>query len=88
MFTQAELDQAGRLARAMASDIAIYNQEKIRKGLETDRLFEELEDDLREAFKLWESKIHPEIVKSTNLLQAAIIDQIFAPHGSVHTPIF
>ena len=45
MFTQAELDQAGRLARAMASDIAIYNQEKIRKGLETDRLFEELEDD-------------------------------------------
>ena len=88
MFTQAELDQAGRLARAMASDIAIYNQEKIRKGLETDRLFEELEDDLREAFKLWESKIHPEIVKSTNLLQAAIIDQVFAPHGSVHTPIF
>lgn len=88
MFTQAELDQAGRLARAMASDIAIYNQEKIRKGLETDRLFEELEDDLREAFKLWESKIHPEIVKSTNLLHAAIIDQIFAPHGSVHTPIF
>lgn len=88
MSTQAELDQAGRLARAMASDIAIYNQEKIRKGLETDRLFEELEDDLREAFKLWESKINPEIVKSTNLLQAAIIDQIFAPHGSVHTPIF
>jgi hypothetical protein len=88
MFTQAELDQAGRLARAMASDIAIYNQEKIRKGLESDRLFEELEDDLREAFKLWESKINPEIVKSTNLLQAAIIDQIFAPHGSVHTPIF
>ena len=88
MFTQAELDQAGRLARAMASDIAIYNQEKIRKGLETDRLFEELEDDLREAFKLWESKINPEIVKSTNLIQAATIDQIFAPHGSVHTPIF
>ncbi len=88
MFTQAELDQAGRLARAMASDIAIYNQEKIRKGLESDRLFEELEDDLREAFKLWESKVNPEIVKGTNLLQAAIIDQIFAPHGSVHTPIF
>jgi hypothetical protein len=88
MFTQTELDQAGRLARAMASDIAIYNPEKIRKGLESDRLFEELQDDLREAFKLWESKINPEIVKSTNLLQAAIIDQIFAPHGSVHTPIF
>lgn len=88
MFTQAELDQAGRLARAMASDIAIYNQEKIRKGLESDRLFEELEDDLREAFKLWESKVNPEIVKGTNLLQAAIIDQIFAPHAAVHTPIF
>jgi hypothetical protein len=88
MSTQAELDQAGRLARAMASDIAIYNQEKIRKGLETDRLFEELEDDLREAFKLWESKVSPDIVKNTNLLQAAIIDQIFAPHGAVFSPIF
>lgn len=88
MLTQAELDQAGRLARAMASDIAIYNQDKIRKGLETDRLFEELEDDLREAFKLWESKVSPEIFKNTNLLQAAIIDQIFAPHGAVVTAIF
>ena len=72
----------------MASDIAIYNQEKIRKGLENDRLFEELEDDLREAFKLWETKVSPEIVKNTNLLQAAIIDQIFAPHGAVFSPIF
>lgn len=88
MLTQAELDQAGRLARAMASDIAIYNQDKIRKGLENDRLFEELEDDLREAFKLWESKVSPEIFKNTNLLQAAIIDQIFAPHGAVVTKIF
>lgn len=81
------IPQAARLARAMASDIAVYNQEKIRRGLETDRLFEELEDDLREGLNMWAAKVSEEIVQSTNLLQKALVDEVFGSSGNVKTPI-
>lgn len=82
------IPQAARLARAMASDIAIYNQEKIVRGLENDRLFEELEDDIREGLAMWASKVSEEIVNDTNLLQKALVDQIFGAFGHVRSPIF
>jgi hypothetical protein len=82
------IPQAARLARAMASDIAIYNQEKIVRGLENDRLFEELEDDLREGLAMWSSRVSEEIVNDTNLLQKAIIDQVFGSFAHVRSPIF
>lgn len=82
------IPQAARLARATASDIAIYNVEKIRRGIENDRLFEELEDDLREAERMWAAKVSEEIVSGTNLLQKAFIDIIFAGSGATKSKIF
>ena len=82
------IPQAARLARAMASDIAIYNQEKIQRGIETDRLFEEIEDDIREGLQMWRSKVSEEIVDGTNLLQKAFVDVIFAGSAHIKSPIF
>lgn len=82
------IPQAAQLARAMASDILIYNKEKVKRGLEKDRLFEELEDDLREGLQMWEAKVSEEIAQGTNLLQKAIVDQVFASAGSIKSPIF
>ena len=36
-------DQARRLARAIISDVAIYNREKVTDGIKNDRIFELLE---------------------------------------------
>ncbi len=80
--------KAGRLARAMASDILIYNEEKIRRGIENDRLFEELEDDLKEGLRMWESKVSPEIANETNTLQKAFVDTVFAAQKNVKSRIF
>lgn len=82
------IPQAARLARAMASDIAIYNEAKIKRGIETDRLWEELEDDLREGLAMWESKVSEAIVNDTNLLQKALVDVIFAGARHIKSPIF
>lgn len=82
------IPQAARLARAAASDIAIYNAEKIKRGFETDRLFEELEIDLREAEAMWANKVSSEIVHGTNLLQKAFVDIVFAGSGQTKSPIF
>ncbi len=81
-------EQAARLARAMASDVAIYNTEKIKRGIENDRLFQELSDDLREAKEMWKQKIDPEITDNTNLFQRAFIDEIFFGAAHIKSPIF
>jgi hypothetical protein len=82
------IPEAARLARATASDIAIYNVDKIKRGIENDQLFEELADDLREAERMWSNKVSDDIVNGTNLLQKAIIDIIFAGSGVTASRIF
>jgi len=83
-----EFPRAARLARAMASDIAIYNTEKVKRGIENDRLFEELEDDLREGEQVWAEKVSEEICTGTNLFQKAFVDIVFAQHGNIPSKIF
>ena len=39
-------EAARRLARAIASDLSLYNEDKIMAGIENDNLFEELSDEL------------------------------------------
>lgn len=82
------IPKAARLARAMASDIAIYNTEKIQRGIENDRLFEELEDDLRQGLQMWNAKVSDEIASGTNLLQKAFVDIVFAGSAHIKSSIF
>ncbi|MFT6398907.1 MAG: hypothetical protein ACJAYU_003669 [Bradymonadia bacterium] len=82
------IPKAARLARAMASDIAIYNTEKIQRGIENDRLFEELEDDLTQGLQMWTAKVSDEIANGTNLLQKAFVDTVFAGSAHIKSSIF
>jgi hypothetical protein len=82
------IPKAARLARAMASDIAIYNTEKIQRGIENDRLFEELEDDLTQGLQMWNAKVSDEIANGTNLLQKAFVDIVFAGAADIKSSIF
>lgn len=83
-----DLARAGRLARTMASDIAIYNTERIRRGIAEDRLFEELKDDLIEGQQVWREKVSEEIVNGTNLFHKAFVDIVFAQHGDHPSRIY
>ena len=42
-------EAARRLARAIASDLSLYNEEKIVRGIEGDSLFEELSEEIEEG---------------------------------------
>ena len=42
-------DHARRLARAIISDVAIYNREKVVEGIMNDTIFEILESELQEG---------------------------------------
>ena len=47
--TEEEKAKAVRLARAIASDISLYNEEKIVKGIEQDNLFDAIKDEIEEG---------------------------------------
>jgi len=79
---------AERLARVMASDIAIYNEEQIKRGIQNDTLFEELADDLRDAERNWRERVDEEFKDDMSLFRRAFIDNVFAGAGNIPSDIF
>jgi hypothetical protein len=80
--------RANRLARTIASDILIYNEEKIEKGLMDDNLFEVLASELAEGEKLFKQSVSSEIAENSNLFECAIVDIIIASRSQVKSKIF
>jgi len=66
-------EAARRLARAIASDLSLYNEEKIIRGIESDTLFEELNEEIEEGRALYKSRVSPELY-GRNLYDRALVD--------------
>ncbi len=79
---------AERLARVMASDIAVYNEEAIKRGIQNDTLFEELSDDLQDAERNWRERVDGEFQDDLGLFKRALIDNIFRGVGNIPSDIF
>ena len=88
MPTDKEFAKAKRLARAIASDISVYNVEKIERGIQNDTLFEDLGAELQKGFDHFQERVPHEIVNNTNILESAIVDIIVASRGHVSSKIF
>ena len=80
--------KANRLARAIASDISIYNQDKIKQGIINDNLFQMIEKDFVEGQQLFKSRVIPAIADKTNLFEKAIIDIVIFPKADVKSKIW
>ena len=66
-------EAARRLARAIASDLSLYNEEKIIRGIGADNLFDELNEVIEEGRTLYKSRVSPELY-GRNLYDRAIVD--------------
>lgn len=66
-------DAARRLARAIASDLSLYNEEKIIKGIEGDNLFETLSEEIEEGRALYKSRVASTLYQR-NLYERALVD--------------
>lgn len=66
-------EAARRLARAIASDLSLYNEEKIIRGIGADNLFDELNEEIEEGRTLYKSRVSPELY-GRNLYDRAIVD--------------
>ena len=81
-------DRALRLARTIASDISLYNEEKIVRGLTEDKLFTELRDEIEEGRELYRTRVVPELYERTNFFDRAVVDIIIKSKGHVRSKIW
>jgi hypothetical protein len=87
-MTEEERMKAMRLARAIASDISLYNEQKIIQGIEHDSLFEVLKAEIEEGRELFKSRVSAEIFTRTNFFDRAIVDIVIKPKGHIKSKIW
>lgn len=80
-------DQARRLARAIVSDVAIYNREKVEEGIKNDSIFEILSEQLEEGREHFRSRVAPELAGS-NIYELAVVDVLIKRAGKIESSIW
>ncbi len=72
---------AFRLARAIVSDIALYNQDKVKEGIEKDTIFDLLEEDLQEGRDHFHNRVASSVENRDALYDRAIVDVLVKQQG-------
>lgn len=80
-------EAARRLARAIASDLSLYNEEKIVEGIQNDNLFDLLSDEIEEGRSLYKTRVSPALV-TRNFYDRAIIDILIRAKGHLNSPMW
>ncbi|HSQ77948.1 MAG TPA: hypothetical protein VLN91_03570 [Nitrospirota bacterium] len=81
-------DEAKRLARTILSDILLYNQAKVKEGIEKDSLFQVLTEELAEGKKYYESMVDQEVRQTTNFFNEAVVDVLLKQGGKIKSEIW
>ncbi len=79
--------RAQQLARAIASDIQLYNKKKIEGGVQNDNFFEVLSEEITEGRDLFRSRVTPELFKR-NFYDRAIVDRVIKPMAHLESAIW
>jgi hypothetical protein len=80
-------DQAKRLARAIISDVAIYNQEKVESGIRNDNIFDLLKEELEEGRQHFISRVAPELHPEA-IFDLAVVDVLIKRAGKIESNIW
>jgi hypothetical protein len=80
-------DRARRLARAIASDLTLYNEAKIVQGIQNDTLFDVMKDEIAEGRALYKTRVTPEIF-GLALYDRALVDVLLKSKGHVKSKIW
>ena len=75
-------EAARRLARAIASDLSLYNEEKILEGLQADNLYETLAEEIEEGRELFRGRVTPDLFEK-NYYDRAIVDLLIKSKGHI-----
>jgi len=81
-------EAAMRLARAIASDISLYNEEKIIQGIVHDNLFDVMADEIDEGLNLYKSRVTSELFEQSNYYYRAVVDIVVKSKGHIKSKIW
>lgn len=79
---------ARRLARAIVSDIALYNKDKVSVGIKDDNIFDLFQEELEEGREFYLSRVDSELARETNFFNIAIVDVMIRGCGSIKSDIW
>lgn len=80
-------EAARRLARAIASDLSLYNEDKVVEGITNDNLFDVFAEELEEGRALFKSRVTPELF-AENHFDRATIDILIRSKGHVDSKMW
>jgi hypothetical protein len=80
-------DLAKRLARAILSDVAMYNPEKVENGIKNDNIFEVLKEELEEGRQHFFSRVSPDVNPDT-IFDIAVVDVLIKRAGKIESSIW
>ena len=80
-------ERARQLARAIASDLSLYHEDKIVGGIENDNLFDVMAEEIQEGRDLFRKRVTEEIRK-LNIYDRAIIDVLIKSKGHVKSKMW
>jgi hypothetical protein len=78
---------ARRLARAIASDLSLYNEERIVEGIEKDNLFESISEEIEEGRAHYKSRVSPQLYEK-NFYDRAIVDILIKSKGHIKSRVW
>jgi hypothetical protein len=81
-------DLAFRLARAIVSDIALYNQDKVKEGIKNDNIFDLLAEELDEGREHFHSRVSEQITDRDHLYDRAVVDVMIKQAGKIESSIW
>ena len=80
-------EQAKRLARAIISDVALYNKEKVECGIKNDDIFDSLHQELEEGREHFYSRVASDLNRQA-LFDLALVDVLIKRAGKIESKIW
>jgi hypothetical protein len=80
-------DRARQLARAIASDVTLYNEAKIAQGIQNDTLWELLHGEIQEGRTLFKSRVTPEMF-GLGFYERALVDVLLRAKAHIKSKIW
>lgn len=80
-------DQAKRLARAILSDVAMYNKDKVENGIKNDNIFDLLQEELEEGRQHFLSRVSADI-NPDSIYGTAVVDVLIKRAGKIESSIW
>ncbi len=81
-------DKAMRLARAIASDIALYNDARVQEALVADTLFDSLAAEFEAGRDLYASRVSPQLDPQADHFWQAVVNIVVHAKGHLPTKVF